>query len=195
MAKHHDPILVAYASRGGSTAGVAAEIGRRLTERGLAVEVLPMAEVGDIAGYRAVIAGSAIRRERWLPEGMDFMRRHQAELAGKPFAAFLVCLALAAREPRRRERARQTAAGWLEPVRSLAGPVSEGLFAGVLDVQAIPEPGWRLLGRLVAGLRIVPEGDHRDWAAIRGWADALPARLAQPTTGGLRRGLSARRPR
>lgn len=171
-------ILVAYASRGGSTAGVAAAIGQALADRGLAVDVLPMREVRDLAAYRAVVAGSAIRRERWLPEAMDFMRRHQAELARKPFAAFLVCLALALKNPRRRERARRSAAAWLEPARRLAAPRSEGLFAGELNVGAIPEPGWRLLARLVAGLGILPEGDHRDWAAIRGWADGLPALLA-----------------
>lgn len=170
-------ILVAHASRSGSTAGVAEAIGRSLAERGLEVAVLPMAEVGDLAGYRAVIAGSAIRRERWLPEGLDFLRRHQAELAGKPFAAFLVCLALAVKNPRRQARAQRAAAAWMEPVRSLVTPRSEGLFAGVLDVAAIPEPGFRLLGHMVAGLGILPKGDHRDWAAIRGWADGLPARL------------------
>ncbi|HEY1014726.1 MAG TPA: flavodoxin domain-containing protein [Herpetosiphonaceae bacterium] len=171
-------ILVAYASRGGSTAGVAAAIGQVLAARGLAVDVLPMAEVRDLAAYRAVVAGSAIRRERWLPEAMDFLRRHQADMTRKPFAAFLVCLALSARDPERLERARRSAAAWLEPARSLVRPLSEGLFAGELNVGAIPEPGWRLLARLVAGLRILPEGDHRDWPAIRAWAADLPALLA-----------------
>ena len=171
-------ILVAYAGRAGSTAGVAAVIGRTLAEHGLEVDVLPMGEVGGLAGYRAVVAGSAIRRERWLREAMNFLRRHQAELAGKPFAAFLVCLALAVKEPRRHERALRTAAAWMGPVRGLASPLSEGLFAGALDVAAIPEPGFRLLFGMAVRLGLWPEGDHRDWTAIRGWAEGLPALLA-----------------
>ena len=38
-------ILVAYASRAGSTAGVAEAIGKTLTESGVQVEVRPMASV------------------------------------------------------------------------------------------------------------------------------------------------------
>src|SRR5687768_12109848 len=68
-------ILVTYASRGGSTAGVAEAIGRTLAERGLEVDVRPMDAVHDLAPYRAVVAGSAVRRERWLPEALRFMQR------------------------------------------------------------------------------------------------------------------------
>jgi len=37
-----------------------------------------------------VVAGSAINEGVWLPEAMQFMEVHRAELATKPFAAFLV---------------------------------------------------------------------------------------------------------
>ena len=167
-------ILVAYASRGGSTAGVAEAIGATLAASGLEVEVRPMHAVDDLAPYRAVVAGSAVQRERWLPEALRFMRRHQTELRQKPFAAFQVCMALATENARRRERARQTAAGWLQPVRDLVSPVSEGLFAGVLDVSKIPQRSFRLAFRLSIALGFWAEGDYRDWEAIRRWANGLP---------------------
>jgi menaquinone-dependent protoporphyrinogen oxidase len=87
-------ILVAYASRAGSTAGVAEAIGQTLTESGAQVEVRPMQDIKDLAPYRAVVAGSAIQGGRWLPEAMQFMQTHRAALAQKPFAAFLVCMTL-----------------------------------------------------------------------------------------------------
>jgi hypothetical protein len=54
-------ILVAYASRTGSTAGVAEAIGQILAESGAPVEVGHMQDVKDLAPYRAVVAGSAIQ--------------------------------------------------------------------------------------------------------------------------------------
>src|SRR5512140_2221890 len=88
-------ILVTYASPAGSTAGVAEAIGKTLTENGAQVDVLPMKEVKDLSQYRAVVAGSAIRGAKWLPEAIQFMQTHQAALSRKPFAAFMVCITLA----------------------------------------------------------------------------------------------------
>ncbi|MBC8171673.1 MAG: flavodoxin domain-containing protein [Anaerolineae bacterium] len=182
MDKNHsqvgaNKILVAYASRGGSTSGVAEAIGSTLAEHGLEVEVRPMQAVHDLTPYRAVVAGSAIRIDQWLPEARQFMQRHQQELTQKPFAAFLVCLALATKNARQRERAEQTAATWLQPVRNLVHPVSEGLFAGVLDISKLPEVRYRLAFRLVLATGLWSEGDYRDWDAIRRWANTLPAKL------------------
>ena len=169
-------ILVTYASRGGSTAGIAQAIGKTLTESGLRVDVRPMQEIHDLTPYTAVVAGSAIHKEKWLPEAMQFMERHQKELAQKPFAAFLVCLALALNYDRLRKRAEGNVADWLQPVRALVNPANEGLFAGVLDLSKVPFV-FRLLGRLGILVGLWSQGDHRDWDAIHAWANELPSNL------------------
>jgi menaquinone-dependent protoporphyrinogen oxidase len=163
-------ILVAYASRTGSTAGVAEAIGQTLLESGVPVEVRPMKEVKDLASYRAVVAGSAIQGGQWLPEAMQFMQTFRAALAQKPFAAFLVCMTLAMPGA---DKYRQGVADWLAPVRALVRPVSEGLFAGALDIGQVPSFGDRLKFRLSVAFGVWSEGDHRDWNAIRAWADSL----------------------
>jgi menaquinone-dependent protoporphyrinogen oxidase len=170
----NDRILVAYASRAGSTAGVAEAIGRTLSDSGVPVDVRRMNEVGDLTPYRAIVAGSAIQKGQWLPEALDFIREQRIALTRKPFAAFLVCMTLSMRNG---EQYRPHVATWLEPVRGLVRPVSEGLFAGALDLNSVPSFADRLKFRLSIAAGVWSDGDHRDWNSIQAWADGLRPRL------------------
>lgn len=169
-------ILVTYASRTGSTAGVADAIGETLAENGAQVDVRPMGDVKDLTPYWAVVAGSAIQNKEWLPEATKFVHTYRAELAKKPFAMFSVCMTLAMKDG---ERYRPHVSEWLSPVRTLVKPVSEGLFAGVLDISKIPSFGDRLKFRLSVAFGVWSEGDHRDWNAIREWSQDLHSQLLQ----------------
>ncbi len=169
-----DKILVAYASLTGSTAEVAEAIGKTLVDSGLQVDVCPMTDVTDLAPYRAVVAGSAIHGGKWLPEAMQFMHTYQAELSYRPFAAFLVCITLGMPDS---GKYRQGVSKWLEPVRSLVKPVSEGLFAGNMQLNKLPFTFDAIMVRVAVTLKALPNGDHRDWVAVRAWAAALPGLL------------------
>jgi menaquinone-dependent protoporphyrinogen oxidase len=167
-------ILVTYATCTGSTVGVAEAIGKTLSEGGAQVDVLPMKEVKDLTPYRAVVAGSAVQSKQWLPEAVQFVKSNRAELSRKPFAAFLVCMTLAMKNG---ESYRPFVADFLSPVRTLVKPVSEGLFAGVLDIAKVPSFSERIKFRLSVLFGVWTEGDHRDWDAIRTWADGLRPKL------------------
>lgn len=169
-----DKILVTYASRTGATAGVAEAIGQTLAESGAQVEVLPMQQVKDLSPYRAVVAGSGIQGKQWLPEAMQFMQAHQVELDSRPCAVFLVCMTLAMNKG----DYRQEVSAWLQPVRALVRPVSEGLFAGILDISKVPSFKDRMMFKISVKSGVWSEGDHRDWEAIRAWAKSLPPLLA-----------------
>lgn len=169
-------ILVAYATRGGTTADVAEAIAVTLIENGGQAEVHPVQAVTTLEPYGAVVVGSAIQGKQWLPEAVQFVQTHRAELSHKPFAAFLVCLTLALNNEEWREKA--NVAEWLAPVRTLVTPISEGYFAGVLNISTIPSISDRLKFRASVMSGLWSEGDHRDWEAIHAWAKDLAAKLA-----------------
>jgi menaquinone-dependent protoporphyrinogen oxidase len=167
-------ILVAYASRAGSTSGVAEAIGQTLGDSGAPVEVRRMQDVHDLAPYRAVVAGSAIRGAKWLPEAMQFMEMHRAALARKPFAAFLVCITLAMPKG---EEYRPFVADFLKSVRAMVKPVSEGLFAGALNYSHLPLIPEGIQMRILSATTRTPEGDYRNWDDIHAWASDLVVKL------------------
>ena len=188
-----DKILVTYASRAGSTAEIAEAIGKTLTPsvltdsspifrtlengggwEGAYVDVIPMTDVKDLSPYRAVVAGSAIRGSKWLPEAVTFIQSHRVELAKKPFAMFTVCITMAMKNA---QNYRAGVLGWVAPVRALVTPLKEGLFAGRLDFTKLPVNWDTLMLRLSVALGIFPRGDHRDWNAVRAWAEELKSVL------------------
>jgi menaquinone-dependent protoporphyrinogen oxidase len=168
-----DKILVTYASQMGSTASIAEIIGQTLADGGASVDVRRMNDVQDLSPYRAVVAGSAVQGGEWLPEGMAFLRAHRRELSQKPFAAFLVCITMGSANPTYRDGVKN----WMEPVRALVRPMKEGYFAGVLDFSKIPLSVKKVMMQVAVNTGALPSGDHRDWAAVRAWAEELKALL------------------
>lgn len=163
-------ILVTYATKAGSTIQVAQEIARTIqSNNGHQVDVRPVESVRGLDGYDAAVVGSAIRAGKWLPEAQGFVEQHQAALNQMPVALFLVCLTL--REDTQENR--QTVAAYLDPVRELVKPVDVGLFAGVMDFTKLS-----FFPKLIVKAMKAPQGDFRDWDAIRGWADAVAPQLA-----------------
>ncbi|MCX7784035.1 MAG: flavodoxin domain-containing protein, partial [Meiothermus sp.] len=97
------PILIAYATRGGTTQGVAEAIARVMREKGALVEVRPVEQIRDLSAYRAVVLGSGVRDEKWLPEAMHFVADHRQTLAKRPLVYFLVYSQLLQEFPQRIE--------------------------------------------------------------------------------------------
>ena len=167
-------ILVTYASRSGSTAEVANVIGDILRENNFQVDTCPMQEVTDLTAYEAVVVGSAIQGQQWLPEAIQFIETYQSELAQKRVAMFSLCITLAMKNG---EKYRSQILAWLTPVRNCLHPVSQGLFGGVLDISKNPSWSDRLKFRLSVLFGVWVEGDHRDWDVINKWANDLLTQL------------------
>ena len=167
-------ILVTYATRTGSTQGVAEVIAKTIAEHGIAVEVCPMNQVTDLTSYSAVVAGSAIQASAWLPEAVDFISSHWQALNKIPLATFHVCLTLAMKNG---EKYRSLAADFVKPVRLQVKPVAEAQFAGVLDLRKLRSGADRFKFALSVLLGVWKTGDHRDWNAIRSWTEEIIPKL------------------
>ena len=81
-------VLVTYASRHGSTAGIAERIASRLNDDGVEADVRPVDDVSGITGYDAVVIGGAAYMAHWSKDALRFAKRHQAELASRPVWLF-----------------------------------------------------------------------------------------------------------
>lgn len=81
-------VLVTYATKNGSTTGIAEAVGDELRKKGLQVDVVPAAEVRDLTPYDAVVLGSAIYMGRWQKDALRFGKRHGRELQARPVWLF-----------------------------------------------------------------------------------------------------------
>lgn len=162
-------IIIAYATRAGSTIEVAQAIGKKLAAGGAAVDVKPVKNVVNLKDYQAVVLGSAIRRGALLPELMDFVKNNKEELKNIPVACFIVCMIL--REDNEQNRAK--AASYTKPLRDELPFVDTGFFAGKLDYSRLNFIDTFIIKYFIG----TPEGDLRNWQKINDWAENLGAKL------------------
>jgi menaquinone-dependent protoporphyrinogen oxidase len=156
-------VLVAHASRHGSTAGIAAHLGAaieaRCAQHRVPVEVVvePAATVRSLADVHAVVLGSAVYVGKWLPPARELVRAFTHELKSRD--VWLFSSGPLGDPPRPVD----------EPAEPLAlvgvlGAHEHKVLAGALDRGHLGHAE-----RLVARAVHAPEGDFRDWDAIRDW--------------------------
>jgi menaquinone-dependent protoporphyrinogen oxidase len=160
------PVLVAYATKYGSTREVAEAIAATLGEHGLPTEARPAREVSSLDGYSAVVLGGALYYFMWHRGARRFLSRHRTALATMPVAVFSMgpfgedapSELAEARKPMDRVLAKHPA----------VAPVSTAVFGGRLDPALLRFPDAN------PGMKAMPASDARDWDVIRAWAEALP---------------------
>jgi len=164
-------ILVAYASRCGSTGGVAEAVGDALCQQGATVDIKLIQNVEDTTGHQAVVVGSAVRSSKWLPQAVNFVKSHRKALRKIPVAYFLTCLAMV----RPSEENSRKALSYLDLVHKAVPeiePVDTGLFAGALDYSRLSFMVGLIMKSKMSD-KGINEGDYRNWNVIRKWAGDL----------------------
>lgn len=173
-------VLVAYATRHGSTAGIAERIAARLASHGLTAEARSVDAVGGLESYDAVVLGSAAYLFHWLKDATRFARRHSEELSAKPVWLFSSGpLGTDTVDEQGRdvfEAARPREFGELE---AMIHPRGERVFFGAYDPEQPPVVLGEWVARSLPAAPDMPVGDFRDWPAIDAWADEIAAALGE----------------
>jgi menaquinone-dependent protoporphyrinogen oxidase len=160
-------ILVAYASRMGSTAEIAGRIADQLRAAGHVAETSPCTEAPGADRYDAVILGSALYVGRWDATATRYLKAQAVALAQRPTWLF-----------------QSGPCGPGAAVVRVATPRAVRRLAARIGLAAPATFGGRL-DRSLATTRICRwmatgayAGDFRDWDTIQTWTAMVLAELA-----------------
>jgi menaquinone-dependent protoporphyrinogen oxidase len=158
-------ILVAYASKHGSTKGIVERIAARLRAAGNEVELGSVAEIADVGTYDGYVIASAVYYGSWMKEATAFVESNTAWLARRP--VWLLSSGpvgpAAPADPKE-----------LPALREAIAPLDHRVFYGALD-----RHGLSIGERIVVSAVKAPDGDYRDWHEIDAWADEIASELAR----------------
>lgn len=171
-----DSILVAYATRYGSTQEAAEAVAATLRESGREVDIQPMRKVRALAGYRAIVLGAPIYIGSLHKDAISFLSRHRDALTERPVAVFVLGPTHSPADENEWQGSRAQLDKELARFPSLT-PVALEMFGGKYDPAK-----FNLADRLITSLPAsplhgMPASDQRDWKAIRAWASDLAAKL------------------
>ena len=159
-------VLVVYGTKYGATAGIAEKIGQVLQEAGLAVDVKPAGDAGDVSSYQAVVLGSAVYIGRWRKEAVNFLKTNEQALAQQPVWIFN------SGPLGEGDAAEQSGdLGFPKGLRPIAGRIKVrdiAVFFGAVELAKL-NPLERWMFKNVKS----PIGDFRDWDAITAWAAGI----------------------
>jgi menaquinone-dependent protoporphyrinogen oxidase len=154
-------VLVTYATKHGSTRGIAEAIGGRLRERALDAEVRPVHQVDGLERYDAVVLGSAVYLGAWMKEALAFLDRNDEALRRIPVWLF-------SSGPTADDPMDLAVSEKLRLRLDALGARDHHLFRGALDRKDLG-----LLERTAVKAAKQPLGDFRDWADVEQWADSI----------------------
>lgn len=164
-------VLIAYASKRGSTAEIADVVSRTIREDGHIVDCRPADGVKNLGPYDAVILGSAVYMKRWRGDAKHFLRKHSKELAELPFWVFS---SGPVGDP-----AQASDSSWYEPPRVIERAEALGLKGHTVFGGCLPEDPKGPLERAISENTAPEFRDLRNWDEIRRWAHQVASDLAQ----------------
>ncbi len=171
-------VVVAYASRYGSTAEIAERIAGTLTASGHQAVAHPVGAADDVAGAEAVVLGSAVYMGHWRKEATAFVATHRDELAARPVWLFSSGPLPGAVVPEKVAGGTADDGTPKEVPGAVAavGAREHRVFDGRLDPARLGLRD-RMIRALPAGRPLLPEVDGRDWEAIETWARTIASEL------------------
>jgi menaquinone-dependent protoporphyrinogen oxidase len=159
-------VLVAVASKHGSTEEIAEEVGRVLTDAGIANDVRAVEDVKAIHDYDAVVLGSAVYLGSWMDSATHFVARYGEALAIRPVWLFS---SGPIGDPPHPTPDHAVDVG---DIVVMIGARGHRLFGGRLDYHSLS-----FGERAVMLSAHAPEGDRREWDDIAAWGHDIAEEL------------------
>jgi len=170
--------VVVYASKYGSTKGIAEFIAEKLQQWRILAEVQDVETIHDLEGFDAVVIGSAVYMGHWTKEATEFVRRNRAVLSNRAVWLFssgplvLGSGISSTNDPK------------LEPkeiaeFREAINPKDHRVFFGALDPSKLGF-AHRMVAKMPAARALFREGDFRNWNDIEAWASSIARALEAP---------------
>ncbi len=164
-------VLVAFASKHGSTQSIANHIAEVLASEGLDIEVRPAGSDLEVSDYDAVVLGSAVYTGRWRKAAVSMAKSSGAALREMPTWLFSVGPLGDPPEP------------WEDPpavakMMAATGARGHALFPGAADLSALSK-----VEKYVLRMVNAPEGDFRDWDMVTRWARSIATELRSGDAG------------
>lgn len=162
----HKTILVAYATKHGSTKEIAESIGATLEKAGLTVTIHDMAT--DLANtqFDAYVIGSAVYAGNWMATAKTFIANRKDQLTTKP--VWLFSSGTIGNPPRPNE----DDAVKIDDLLAAIQPQDHRLFTGNLDKSKL-----NLAERTLIRAINIQYGDFRNWYDITAWASDIATAL------------------
>lgn len=162
-------VIVAYGSKHGATAEIAAAIGEVLRSSGHRVDVNAAADLTEIEPYDAVVLGSAVYMGRWRRDARALLRRLRRTLGERPLWVFSSG-PLGADEPDPSDR-------WQYPMKIRTAVEQLGAREAVVFGGRAPLEPRGFMERSFVKNTPEEERDARDFEAIRAWASGIASEL------------------
>jgi menaquinone-dependent protoporphyrinogen oxidase len=168
-----DKVLIAYATKHGSTTEIADKIAETLVSAGVHAVALPVEHIGDLNSYSAVVLGSAVYAGHWCKEATAFLKAHEAQLAQRPVWIF-------SSGPTGEGDPAELMQGWRFPQELLTviqrvHPRDIALFHGEIDENKL-----NVFEKMIVKGVKAPAGDYRNWRDIVTWSRQIAESLRQP---------------
>jgi len=167
-------VLVAYASKAGSTREIAQFIAEKLRGHEVQADVQRVDSVKSLAGYDAFVIGSALYYYHWIKEAKQFVSQNRDVLASRPVWIFSSGPTGAKMTDKNGKDLKEVSGPKeIEELRAWVHPRDHAVFFGAFFAD-------RMKGAAGLFARWIPkdeEGDFRNWSEIEGWANGIAEAL------------------
>jgi menaquinone-dependent protoporphyrinogen oxidase len=168
-------VLVVYASKYGSTRGIAEFIAEKLRQQETQVEARSVDAVQNLGDYDAFVIGSAVYYGSWLKDAAEYVRQNRAVLINRPvwlFSSGPLGSDASANDPKLEPK---EIAEFRETIRLR----DHRIFFGTFNQSKLGFKD-RMVAKMPAARALFHKGDFRNWNDIEAWASGIAQALKAP---------------